>query len=509
MPAALKAPPRMGGASKFGKSFSRVSRRSPERVALTLSENYIKVVHARETAENFKVQGVWAKALKGESDEEISRMLTDYVASAGISPDQMICTIAARSFISKNIEIPSTNRVEIAKIIDLQAGRLSPYSRDEIIVDFLCMDTLTQHYTSVLLIILNRKFVERYMKILERAELSLTRILITPETMGVAYGGMAPPGQESQVFSGLHVGEDASDLTIFEKGQLIFVRGIPVGASQLGENPETARAEFLSELQKSLASYQDQGIGSPVKSLLITGAGEYPETLKQAIQESSEILKESQAIVKAFDYRRIFTSSEEAFRRLEAEKEASFFEPLSALFYSRRAKIDLTPSEIKLRRQFRETSRDIIMLGILIMSLCMMITLFLGFKVYIKNTLLGKYEEIHGAISEEARSLERVSTKTRVVRKLLEVRGRGLKIFDIVSGLIGSDIYLADFQYRDNGKLVLIGTAQSMSKVFAFVTKLEESNYFSKVKTKETKSRREGSDDVADFQIRCRLAEGI
>jgi len=75
--------------------------------------------------------------------------------------------------------------------------------------------------------------------------------------------------------------------------------------------------------------------------------------------------------------------------------------------------------------------------------------------------------------------------------------------------LVGSDIYLSNLTYDNEGIVLLSGTAESMSRVFAFVTKLEASRYFSSVKTNETKSRRVGQSEVADFQIEARLAENF
>lgn len=57
--------------------------------------------------------------------------------------------------------------------------------------------------------------------------------------------------------------------------------------------------------------------------------------------------------------------------------------------------------------------------------------------------------------------------------------------------------------------MTVSGTAATMSRVFAFVTQIEESNYFSAVKTKETKTRKEGKQEVADFSVECVLAQGF
>ena len=80
-------------------------------------------------------------------------------------------------------------------------------------------------------------------------------------------------------------------------------------------------------------------------------------------------------------------------------------------------------------------------------------------------------------------------------------------VFEKVSTVIGDDIYLSSFSFDKDDKIKLTGTADSMSRVFAFVTELEESQYFKDVKTISTKSRREGQREVADFEIECLFSE--
>ena len=84
-----------------------------------------------------------------------------------------------------------------------------------------------------------------------------------------------------------------------------------------------------------------------------------------------------------------------------------------------------------------------------------------------------------------------------------------MTVLNVINGFIGDDLYLSQVNYGKDGNVSIAGTAASMSRVFAFVTQLMQSNYFSKVETKETKSRKEGKDDVADFVIECVLAKGF
>lgn len=50
-------------------------------------------------------------------------------------------------------------------------------------------------------------------------------------------------------------------------------------------------------------------------------------------------------------------------------------------------------------------------------------------------------------------------------------------------------------------KLAIVGTAGAMSEVFSFVTTLDNSGYFSEVTASNTANRKEGTKDVADFEI--------
>ena len=133
----------------------------------------------------------------------------------------------------------------------------------------------------------------------------------------------------------------------------------------------------------------------------------------------------------------------------------------------------------------------------------------MGSKIYFRRVINQKLDSVSQKYGDEAKRLEIVSTKNRIVKKLIESRGKELKVLNVINGFIGDDLYLSQVNYDSEGHVSVAGTAASMSRVFSFVTQLMQSNYFSKVETKETKSRTEGKQDVADFLIECVLAKGF
>ncbi|MCM8774737.1 MAG: pilus assembly protein PilM [Candidatus Omnitrophica bacterium] len=486
------------------------SGRMRDLVAVDLSSSSVKVVHAtRGPEELVAFRHLNTREFGENADDEISQYLAGCIKEFGVSSRDILCMIPSTLFISKNVDMPSSDREEIDKIIDLQAGRYTPYSRDEIVIDYVCMETTGQHYTNVLLIIVNRQVVDRYLQVAGKAGLNIERFVISSEGMANCYDAMDETGSDSYAVGGIHIEENFSDFTVINNHQMVFVRNIPVGFNHFKKDREHALNDFLGELDKSVVAYRDQGVGKTIKSMIVTGLIDGLAFLEESIRKTINRLYGPGGEVKFVPYATLFQAESDLTQRLESEQKNSFFPLMASLSALLFLKIDLTPKEIKLKRRVRQGSKEVMTLGILIMVCLVLWCLYLATKIYIKSDIIQKLDEIQSSTAEDARLLERASTKTRVVKSLLKDRGKALYVFERVTSLIGKEIYLTDFSYDTAGDILLVGTANSMSRVFAFVSELEESNYFSSVKTKSTKTRRVGQMDVADFEIECTLSGEI
>ncbi|MBI3306650.1 MAG: pilus assembly protein PilM [Candidatus Omnitrophica bacterium] len=484
------------------------SRRSNDFLAVDISPNHVRIIHATQDAEDAVLILHAASRQFGDQDEaQISEFLTQFAAENGIGTRDVICIVPSTMFISKNVDMPSNDLEEISKIVDLQAGRYTPYSRDEIVIDYLCMESPGQHYTNVLLTIVNRRVIDRFYQIIEKAGMDILKIVIASEAMASCYDRIADARAEEAAVGGLHIAENYTDFTVMDQHQLVFVRSIPLGSAQLKANAAQTQADFISELEKSTLAYHDQGIGRAIQTFVVSGAPETKPMIQKLIQSAPSLGKVKNLSVQFVEAAALVASDSQAFSHKEGLTEDNFFDMTASLAALPLLKLDLTPKEYKLKRRFREGGREVITLGVLLMACIVLLCIFLASKIYIKNEITGKIDSIDQETAEEALTLEKASTKARVVRNLIKNRGKALYVFERVTSLIGDDIYLTDFKYDQEGALLLTGTANSMSRVFAFVTDLEESNYFSSVKTKSTKSRRVGQLDVADFEIECQLVE--
>jgi len=499
----------LGGGSKT-KGRNAFERFIPVPVTLvvSLSAEYLKIGCGRNSQGKFTIEGIVAEKIENKTDSEIAVILSSYCEQQKITPSKSLCIISPKQYIFKNIDIPSTEKEEIAKIIDLQAGRFTPYMRDEIVIDFLCLDAPAQHYTSVLLFIVNRKIGERFPFIFEQAGLSLDKVVVASECMARTYMNSLKGVTLEGALGGLHVSEEYSELTVLEGEQVVFVRNIPVGAEALLNNPQQAKEDFIGELNKSIGAYADQGVGRPIQLISATGLLDGLQTLGADLKLSGSVHAKEIEVV-SFDYRDFFHVNESTMRVVNQESKTSFFELFSVLAYESQAKINLLLREVKIKKQVREGGRDIMSLGILIMAIFLLTTLIMGSNIYFKKLVNQKLETASRQCGEEAKKLESVSTKNRIVKKLLECRGKELQILKVINGFVGDDLYFSLVNYDSEGHVTLTGTASSMSRVFSFVTQLRDSNRFGSVEAKETKSRKEGKQDVADFVIECVLAPGF
>ena len=154
---------------------------TPELVVVDLSGGHVKLALARQVGNQVVFEDFRSKVFGEGADLEISQYLAQNWREWKLKGRQALCIIPSKLFISKNVDMSSNVPEEISKIIDLQAGRYTPYSRDEIVIDYLCMTTPGQHYTNVLLIIVNRKLIDRYVQIFDRAGIFVARFGIASE----------------------------------------------------------------------------------------------------------------------------------------------------------------------------------------------------------------------------------------------------------------------------------------------------------------------------------------
>lgn len=462
-------------------------------VGLEFSGNALKLVWARVFPNKIELAALVHRDLTGASDEDIAKAIREVLGPLNLKSPEIINPCLPGSSITKNIEIPSIDPLEIREIVNLQAARHTPYSREEIIVDYVDIGIYKKSYTKVLLVIVGRNVIKKQLDILERVGTALPKFIFAPEGVAAWLTKIFRIEHQDTPSVVVHVDDFTSDFMIILKGKAIFLRPMPIGVQHLTEEGERYLPKFTEELKGSLEAYSQEGIERTPTALILTGAVDNLGALGPSLSDALQLP------VKTLFYFKDLTLTEEASKAASLIKQQSFLSVIAPLMVLAQMKVNLVPEEIKLRRAFEERGKDLIKTGVLVLTLFLLTSIILAAKITFKSAFLRGLKAKYASVHQEAKQLENDFLRVSMIN--LSARGYSLEVLNELYALTPKDIAFSSIVYDGQGKLSLGGTAQSMSTIFSLVDKMEKSKYFKEVKTKYTTRRKEGDQDVVDFEI--------
>ncbi len=464
-------------------------------IGIDLNDEYLKIAHVRHAALKIEVANLISREVRGMSDEDIAAFITQTLADLKIVNPRAFIAVPLHTVITRSIEIPSRDPEEIREIVNLQASRHTPYSRSEIIVDTLLVGIVRESYTKALLVIAPREIVVRQTKILEKANLNLEKVFFPPEGLCHAVTKIMDNETSAHVTAIVHMDTVFTNFVVIQKGKILFVRGISIGASHLLEEKEVYHERFTDELHKSLESYIADEAGPQPSLLLLTG-------VIAEITDLDDLFSQTLSIpIKHQTYYNHFPITKQARAAASSSKQVSYFNLIAPLLLFEKMKVNLVSEEQKLRIRLEERGKEMVKTGMFVMILLSLaIALFVS-KVYFKTAYLQNLTARYQSVKESAKELERISTKTQVIKQYLSTRGNSIEALAALYDTLPTDVRLSSVKYEDGQKLSVKGTSAVMGSVFSFVTNLEKSKQFKSVKTKYVTSGNDGGKVVQDFEI--------
>ncbi|MDD5194415.1 MAG: pilus assembly protein PilM [Candidatus Omnitrophica bacterium] len=474
-----------------------------ELVGVDLSANHLKLSYIRYSTAHPEVVNLAARTTSGLSDADISKSLNAAFHSLHTKRPVVIVTLPSSLVITKNIEIPSSNPKEIREIINLQAGRHTPYSREEIIVDYIDLGTYKHSYTKILLVIVARSTIKRHAEILDKAGLRLDCVFFSAEGLARAATKLFKLDAENSPVNIIQVDEGSTDFTIVLRNKILFVRSIPIGTQHVLFEKEKYLVRFADEIKKSLEAYQSEDIDRSPTTLILTGATEELKDLENVLNNTLHFP------VRNIPYTRNLLVLPDASATLSSEKRVSFLNAIAPLLSFNEMKVNLIPEEVKLRKSFEEKGKELIKTGILVLTTFVLVFSILINKIYFKTVYLRNLKAKYNELDKSAKTLEKDFARVSLARSYTAHRGVPLEALAELYSIAPLDIELNNIRLDDKGRFTVRGTAEAMSTVFAFIESMEKSNYFKEVKTKYTSKRKENSKDVTDFEITSLLDKGM
>ena len=471
-------------------------------VSVCLSGDNVKLAYARLSPTRKEIIDLVSYDIQGLSDEEITKSIRTSLAALKLHAPEVIVTVPSHATIAKNIEIPSLVRQEIREIVDLQAGRHTPYSREEIIIDYINIGTFRENYTKILLIIVTLSVVRRQIEILENAGLKVEKVYFSPEIITRVSSSLLKLGRGEAVHTIVHIDTHFSDFINVCKGEVVFVRSIPIGRHHLRSEQERYEMRFIEEIKKSLETYQSEDIGPMPEEMILTGA----------IREGDEIQGLLGKIlfmpVTIFHYLLHAPMGSEELKKSLAVSQDSFLDVIAPVIYAGNVSVNLIPEEVKLRMKFEEKSKDLVTSGVYVLTILALLCLVFIGQIFVKASYLKKLTDKYEPVIESSRSLEKSFSQMHAVKMELNNRESAINVLAELHRLIPQDIQLTAVKFSLSGNVSLEGNSRTMATVFSFIGVMEESDLFKSVESRRTTKRKIGEGEIVDFDIIC-ILEGL
>lgn len=469
-------------------------------IVTTLSDGTLKMAHVKGEGAKLKLLHIIKKDVKDIAKEELPKIARSALESAGLKKARTICVIPSSVATTKNIEIPSIDPAEIKSIIDLQAGRHTPYSREEILIGYINIGVFQKNYTKVLLVIVNRQVVKDQFSIFAGSGFKVERIVFAPECKAAFYGMLLERKADDLPAGIIDIGRYSTDFTVEFNNTIIASRNIPLGLDHLFREGVPARDKMIQELTTSLESYQNEDIHKLPETFILTSDD-------AKVKELEPILKEKfKANVRIISYWDHVAATQPMMLKIVSEfNDESFLDVIATVPALRGIRIDLTPDEIKVQHSIEERGRQVLqvcMFGLmLLLLLCAIFFSKLHFRGQYLERLVKEYNTKRSAVEE----LERISTNTKIVHDYLKSRMTSLDVINELYEKIPNEIYLKNINFEEDGSIHLQGISESRSTAFALITVLENSVLFKNVKMVSSSAQKDRGKDVSAFEISLKL----
>lgn len=408
----------------------------------------------------------------------------------------VICLVPANVATSKNIEVPSSDPEEIKSIINLQASRHTPYSREEVLISYINLGMNASGNTRLLLVIVHRDMVKERISVLERCGLDVEKIIFVPEAQARFYARALNLKKEAPLCGMLDFSLNATGFIVISKGTLLFERSIPIGIKALKETAE-ASAKLQEELKKSMDAFaQEEGIDAPL-SYVVT-------TANTSVANCLAVLKEGLKIdfqVHAFP--KLIQCSNDVRKKLQDQfGDDSFLDVLAPASTVLKCEVNLMPEEMILKKTVDRQSKDASKAGVAAIIIMLLVGALIMTNIYFKDAFLNKnLREEFAPQKAQVQVLQAQMNKAKLVRGYIKGRMVSLDIVHELYMITPTSIYLNNITVDDDGRVTIDGVSDSMSEVFSYVKSLDDSSMFKEAKTKSTSTKKDNGRDVAAFEI--------
>ena len=404
----------------------------------------------------------------------LTRMIVDAYKKHKFAKIPVIACLPRKVVNVRMVDLPSNEISEIEDMVELQVRKLTPYSKAEILSDYVIMGTNRTGYAQIMLVIIQRSILRQRYAAIEAAGLEIEKMSTSSE--GLLNWGKTSDGDAHSAAILLDVGAANSELAVVSEGKLAFTRGIMMGASALKEDFDKNKEQFVRDVNRSIEMMHSESGGVIPDHIILTGAK--VDSLEEHLNEAIDLP------VKVVDGLSVVGKRPAAPDLSSAEYGVVSLTALAGSALAPDAlKFDLMPDVVRMRKDMVSRAKRLTVFVMMMMTVLVSFSLFSVTKISLikkRHSLLhGQYEETLPA----TKKVEEMRDLIKVVRDRENPRYALITILDHLHDLAKGDLsFSAVDMDRDTRKVTLGGTAGQSRDIRSLVNALEQSPYFENVK---------------------------
>lgn len=457
--------------------------------AIEITHLWLKLVAAEPSLKGPELIDIIVKPVASFNTEAISQELTQLIKKLKFIPSPLIISFPRNLVTMRNLHLPSNDPKEIAGMVDLHMAKQVPYPREEIIGGYQILGPDDAGYTRVILAIVHREALKQIFDALNSASLFPEKVELSSQgALSWFLFNQKASLAQGEIYILLDIDFNFTDFTIVNKDNLFFSRTIACGAEQIA-NEEIRRTKFISEAKQSLVIFQSEEVNRKPAKIFVSGAVDNIEDLAALLEKE---LNSKVEVVKL----PLNTMT-------QVPKNVSISGVAGLSIEPYRKRINFMLPEIQIRRALKERSKEILMLGSLLVSILMLSCGIFLERVYNRTGYLRLLGERFGELRKNVEELDAMAKKTKLIRERLDSRFLSLDYLYQLHKIVPLEITIKMITFEADQKITLRGQALAMSDVYKFNSALEGSSYFKDIQIKFQTKKRIQERDISEFEIVC------
>jgi Tfp pilus assembly PilM family ATPase len=429
---------------------------------------------------------------------DVSKLIADAAKQQKFGHGRVMASIPRQAVTIRMLELPSTDPNEIEDMVDFQAGKQTPYSKDEIVFDYKSVGSSRSGYTRVMLAIVQRSVLRQHFNILENAGVHVNKMSVSSEGLlnwcrrAVSGGG----GTGATVL--LDVDSTYTDCIIVGGGSPLFTRSILVGANDLLNDFEAVKDKFVQDVRSSLEVFWGEYADMKVTQIIVTGAGINIKGLPAFVGEQLGIKTEGR------DCQKNLKSMPKSPSLTDPQYQTASITSIVGMAMSpEELDFNMVPDSVRLRRLLISKAKGLAALGMLVMTVLVFSSMYMTTRIFMRSE---KLKVLKAYIEQTDEQANEVKNMQGVVRAAMARQDAGLAAVNLMVAVNPS---VPEGMYFDSmsldirkSKMLLSGYCLGRPDILKLVNQLEASPLFANV-SQPAAAKKKGKRIL--FKVSCDL----